>query len=47
VQNNIIRINEETVKSISSLLNPDEILILGASAKAGSSARNIIGNLLS
>jgi acetate---CoA ligase (ADP-forming) len=44
--NNIIRTNEETVKSISSLLNPNAVLILGASSKAGSSARNIIGNLL-
>lgn len=46
MKNNSIRTNEETVKSISSLLNPSAIVILGASSKLGSSARNIIGNLL-
>lgn len=42
---NIIRTNEETVKSISSLLNPKSVVILGASAKPGSSARNIMKTL--
>lgn len=42
---NIIRTNEETVESISSLLNPKSVVILGASAKPGSSARNIIKTL--
>lgn len=46
MKNNIIRTKEETVKSISSLLNPNAIVILGASSKLGSSARNIISNLL-
>lgn len=42
---NIIRTNEETVESISSLLNPKSVVILGASAKPGSSARNIMKTL--
>jgi acetate---CoA ligase (ADP-forming) len=42
---NIIRTNEETVQSISSLLNPKSVVILGASAKPGSSARNIMKTL--
>lgn len=41
----IIRTNEETVNSISSLLNPKSVVIFGASAKEGSSARNIIKTL--
>jgi acyl-CoA synthetase (NDP forming) len=41
----IRRTNEETVESISSLLNPKSVVILGASAKPGSSARNIIKTL--
>lgn len=45
MNNRIIRTNEETVESISSLLNPKSIVILGASAKPGSSARNIIKTL--
>ncbi len=43
--NDIIRTNEETVQSISSLLNPKSVVILGASAKPGSSARNIMKTL--
>ena len=43
--NDIIRTNEETVQSISSLLNPKSVVILGASAKPASSARNIIKTL--
>ncbi len=46
VQNNRIMSNENIVKSVSSFLNPNSIVILGASEKAGSSARNIIKNLL-
>ena len=46
MKNNIIRTNEETVHAISSLLNPSSLVILGASSKPGSSARNIISNLL-
>lgn len=42
---NSIRTNEETVESISSLLNPKSVVILGASAKPGSSARNIMKTL--
>lgn len=45
MRNDIIRTNEETVESISSLLNPKSVVILGASAKPGSSARNIIKTL--
>lgn len=45
MQNNIIRTNEETVNAVSSLLNPKSVVILGASAKPGSSARNIIKTL--
>jgi acyl-CoA synthetase (NDP forming) len=42
---NIIRTNEETVQSISSLLNPKSVVILGASVKPGSGARNIMKTL--
>jgi acetate---CoA ligase (ADP-forming) len=45
LKNNILT-NEDTVNSISSLLNPKSVVILGASEKMGSSARNIINNLL-
>lgn len=45
MKNNILT-NEDTVNSISSLLNPKSVVILGASEKMGSSARNIINNLL-
>jgi acetate---CoA ligase (ADP-forming) len=45
LKNNITRTNEETVKSISSLLNPKSVVILGASAKPGSGARNIMKTL--
>jgi acyl-CoA synthetase (NDP forming) len=45
VGNDIIRTKEETVNSISSLLNPKSVVILGASAKSGSSARNIMKTL--
>jgi acyl-CoA synthetase (NDP forming) len=45
LENNILS-NEDTVNSISSLLNPSSLVILGASEKEGSSARNIINNLV-
>lgn len=45
MQNNILRTNEETVNSVSSLLNPKSVVILGASSKPGSSARNIMKTL--
>lgn len=37
---------QDSTKSIQTLLNPKSILIVGASEKPGSSARNIIANLL-
>lgn len=46
MKNNNKRTSQETVKSISCLLNPTSVLILGASSKPGSSARNIINNLV-
>jgi len=45
LKNIIIKSNEDTVNSISSLLNPKSVVILGASVKPGSSARNIMKTL--
>lgn len=45
VQKENIISSEDTIKSVSSFINPNSIVILGASAKPGSSARNIIKNL--